>query len=98
MMSGVQEILVLAVIVLIIFYLPRLRSKESAKKVGPPLPPLSGRLRAAIAASAFWPLAAAAFLKPWRGEFWTFFYIGICPVLAAWAAAWVLTGYKKNRR
>ena len=97
-MSGIQEILVLVIIILAIFFLPRMMSKQTAQKMARPAFVLTGKLRLAIAASVIWPALMAAFLKPWQKDLALFFYIGIGPVFLAWAIFWVFTGFRNRMR
>ena len=97
-MSGIQEILVLVIIILAIFFLPRIMSKQTAQKMAKPAFVLTGKLRLAIAASVIWPALMAAFLKPWQKDLVLFLYIGIGPVFLAWAIFWVFTGFRNRMR
>ncbi len=97
-----QEVLVLVVVALAIFYLPRMMGRrpapEPARSVRRPAP-LTGRMRLAILITLFWIAGAAAFLKPWQDEDpLPFFAFGLGPAAAAWGAVWVWYGYKKYRR
>ncbi len=93
-----QEVLVLIVIALAIFYLPRMIGrKPSTEPVRRP-PPLTGRMRLAILLTIFWIAGSATILKPWQGDALPFFSLGLGPAVAAWGAAWVWFGYKKYRR
>jgi hypothetical protein len=102
--SGFQEIFVIIIIILAIFFVPRIMGKQQS--VNRPLPGyrvkalvnLSGVMRLAIVASAVWPLIMAAMIKPWQGELFLFIFVGVCPVVFAWSAAWVAGGFKKKRR
>ena len=92
-----QEILLLIVIALALFWLPRLRAKKS-----PPLPvaarkaPLTGWMRLAIMGSLLWIAAAAALLEPWEKESLPFVYVGAAPVVVFWGALWVWFGYRQR--
>lgn len=101
-MSGIQEILILVLIVLGIFFIPRITARNAPRRAMRPAlgrrPGLfSGRIRLAIVASALWPLAAAAWLRPWEGDWVPFLYLGAGPVAAAWSIAWVTRGYTRKR-
>ncbi|UCF95250.1 MAG: hypothetical protein JSW39_14220 [Desulfobacterales bacterium] len=97
-MTGIQEILVLVVIVLAVFLLPRVMGREQEKKSAKPAFSLSGRMRLAMAASVFWPALIAAFLKPWQTSWLPFIYVGIGPVILGWVIFWVWAGFRNFRR
>ena len=102
-MSGIQEILVLVLIVLAIFFLPRIvsRASKSGKTAQRPFSMvrrLSVRMRFAVLASAVWPLGAALFFNPLSGRSVPFLYIGVVPVLLAWGIGWVVAGYRRGPR
>lgn len=97
-MTGIQEILVLILIILGIFYLPRLASRGRQVKNPTPLSGLSGWTRLAIAASVFWPLLAAVYFQPWRKDLVLFIYLGVGPVVVGWVTGWVILGYQKGHR
>lgn len=96
-----QEFLVLVVIALAVFYLPRILGR-SPVPVPEKLPPaLTGRMRLAVLITVFWVAALAIFLEPWNsrgGDAQLFFSAGLGPVIALWGAAWVWSGYKRYRR
>jgi hypothetical protein len=105
MFSGIQEILVLVIIILLIFFIPRVLSRRQPEHSSAPGPPqrafrFSGRLRAAIVVSIAWPLVIAAILQPWHlKHLSSFLYLGIAPVLLAWGVAWAAAGFgKKNNK
>ena len=66
MFSGIQEILVLVIIILGILFLPRIlnRGQEQRPTVPRPAIVVSGKMRLAIAASVLWPAVMAAFMQP----------------------------------
>ena len=99
MFSGVQEILVLVVIILGILFLPRIlnRGQEARSTEAWPKVVLSGRMRLALAASGLWPALVAAYMQPWKQNVISFLYLGPGPVLVLWLLYWVITGFKKNR-
>jgi hypothetical protein len=94
----VQEVLVLIVIVLAIFYVPRLFGRKPAPVRTPPPPVLTGRLRLALLVTIFWLAGAAALLTPWGNNPLPFLLIGLTPVTTLWGAAWVWFGFKRYRR
>ena len=95
MFSGIQEILVLVAIILGILFLPRILNRSQGNRAVAPQPAvvLSGKMRLAIAASILWPAAMAAFMQPWKDDFFTFLYIGLGPVVLSWIVFWVYTGF-----
>jgi len=102
MFAGIQEILVLVVIILAIFFLPRILSKQEKKKSSKHLITrnislISGRMRLAITSSLIWPLFVAGYLEPWKKDVLPFLYIGMGPVICGWSLRWILGGFRKNR-
>jgi hypothetical protein len=99
--SGIHEIGLITLIVLALFFLPRLGTR---RRPAPRLPSqvpkkrivLSGKWRAALLATVLWPIAAAAFFTPWDRDGMPFILVGVLPVLAVWGIAWVLAGFKKK--
>ena len=98
MFSGIQEILVLVIIVLGILLLPRVlnRGQEKQTTASHPTVVLTGRMRLAIAASAIWPAIIAAILQPWKQDLLPYLYLGAGPVAIGWILYWVLTGFRKK--
>ena len=100
MFTGIQEILILVVIILGILFLPRIlnrgQEREPAESGMPFL--LSGKLRLAIAASILWPAVVAAFIQPWKNDLIQFLYLGLGPVALMWIMYWVLIGFRKKER
>ena len=94
-MSGFHEILLVAVILLGILFLPRMLPRKGAQTSTRPAIVISRNLRIAIAASVIYPIVAAAFLQPWRKDPILFLYTGVGPVLLAWLFYWVFNGRKK---
>ena len=96
-MSGFQEILIIAGIVLAILFLPRMMgSRRGAPSIQQPALQVTGRLRIAIAASVIYPAIIAAILQPWNGDLVRFIYIGIGPVVLAWLLYWVIKGFNRK--
>ena len=95
-----QEILVLIVVALAIFALPRMMGNRSeplpVRAVNRPA--LTGRIRLAILTTLFWILGSAAVLEPWQGDVQPFLFAGLAPAAVLWGAAWVWLGYRKYRR
>ena len=102
MFAGIQEILLLVVIILAIFFLPRILSKQEKSEsagslIARNLSVLSGRMRLAIVFSLIWPLSVAGYFEPWEKDIFLFLIIGIGPVICGWSLRWVLAGFRKNR-
>jgi len=99
-MSGLQEILVILLILLGVLYFPRRGPREGTANMRRAERPLtaSGRMRLAIALSVLWPAGLALYLRPWRGDPLMFLGFGLLPVAAGWAAGWVIMGYRRYRR
>lgn len=100
MFSGIQEILLIVLILLGIFMIPRMMNPGKTRQKGvvrrPPLK-LSWTLRLAVVCSILWPAASALYFKPWEQEMTRFLFIGIGPVVLAWGLKWVLNGLYPNK-
>ncbi len=102
-MSGFQEILVIVLIVLALFLVPRMRqpsrsSTPAAAEKGTAAPLLRGRTRLAIFVSLVWVGLAAAYFQPWRSQLVPFVYFGLGPVILGWGVLWVFKGFRKTGR
>ena len=93
-MSGVNEILIIAAIVMGIFFAPRMMPAKRQVQVSNKLVALSGKMRLAIAISIVYPLVTAAYLQPWKNDLALFLYVGIGPVALYWLMKWVFAGIK----
>ena len=109
-----QEILVVAAIVLAIYFVPRLTGRKSASspqqrsdtRSGRGFQAgfltakisLTGRMRLAILLTLVWIIACAVYLKPWEGSRLSFILLTVIPVTVFWGAVWLWFGYKKHRR
>ena len=91
-MSGFQEILLVAAILLGILFIPRMIPRKGAQTPVRPVMVISRNMRVAIAASVIYPAIVAAFIQPWRKDLILFIYSGVGPVLLCWLLYWVLTG------
>lgn len=97
-MSGIQEILVIVLLIVALLVIPRMIGKN--RRSSAPLPsrrPVTGTVRLAILASFAWPVAAALYFKPWSHGWLLFATWGIAPVLAIWGFAWVVRGYRHRQ-
>jgi len=102
MFSGLQEILILVLIGLAIFFLPRIGQKIQPQNSLNPLIIkagflFSGKMRLAIIISIIWPLFIAYFVKPWQNGLEKLFYFGLAPVFIGWSIRWIIAGYKKTK-
>jgi hypothetical protein len=99
-MSGFMEILLILALILGIFMLPRLLSRNqeqrSAGRGGGFKP--RGWTRLAIVASLVWPALALFFMQPWNGHWVSFLYTAIGPVALIWGIVWVSSGFLRDRR
>lgn len=97
-----QEILVVAAIALVLFFIPRFmrRKAEPAPQQDNPgiITKLTGWMRLAILVTIFWIAGLSVYLKPWENFSMLFPYIILGPVAVGWGAFWVWSGYKKYRR
>ena len=98
MFSGIQEILVLVIIILGILFLPRILNRGGGKRPAESKPAiaLSGKMRMAIAGSVIWPALLAAFMLPWKKDPFLYLYVAIGPIAIIWIVYWVVIGFKKK--
>ena len=96
-MSGVNEILIIAAIVVGIFFVPRMLPAKRSVQVSNKMITLSGKMRLAIAISIVYPWVAAAYFQPWNKNLLLFLYMGIGPVALYWLMKWVFAGIKDRR-
>ena len=97
-MSGLQEILVLIIIVIVLFFLPRMVSRP-AQVPKPPvqIKQIPGKWRLAVFLSLVWLVVTALWLEPWQGNPIMFAGVGALPVLLFWGAVWVKMGYTRRK-
>ena len=97
-MSGIQEILVLVVIVIVLFLLPRMVSRPAQQATRPPvqIKQIPGKWRLAVFISLVWLVVAALWLEPWGEDLILFAGVGALPVLIFWGAVWVVTGFLRK--
>jgi len=97
--SGIQEILLIVLIIAGLFFLPRLVNRSGVEEPKTPRPSrrLGGGLRLALFASGLWAAAACLWWRPWEGDALPFVLIGLGPVALAWGLAWVALGFRKRR-
>jgi Na+/H+ antiporter NhaD/arsenite permease-like protein len=96
--TGINEILVLVLLIACILILPRLFKKDSAKKVSTSkkIKNLSAKIRFSIVLTLVYPIVTALYLKPWENNPIVYLSYGVVPVFLVWAIAWVVTGKKKK--
>jgi polyferredoxin len=96
-----QEIVIVIIIGLALFYIPRLRTGKArgAVRKDTQMPPLTGWMRLAILITFLWVYGVAAVMKPWNNNnLLTYLSVGVAPAFIFWGAVWVFFGYKKYRR
>jgi hypothetical protein len=100
MFSGIQEILLIVLIVLAIFLIPRMTKPRPAPepiKFRRPDRSFSRPLRLAIVLTILWPMACLLYFQPWRQEALVpFAAVGIGPVVVGWCLRWVLSGIQQR--
>ncbi len=97
MFSGMNEILLIAAIVLVVIFIPRVNASRKAGRPGVRSAArsgfaLSGRQRLALFASIIWLVFWAVHYEPWQREWKLFVYIGAGPILVTWGLWWTLKG------
>lgn len=97
-MSGMQEILLIVMVALAVFYLPRRSIRQTVKRTARPAWIFSGWMRLAVAGSFLWLSLTAVLLEPWEKNWLFFFYFGIVPVVVEWSVIWVIAGYRKYKK
>ena len=100
MFSGIQELLLIVLIALGIFLVPRMiKPLPPSQKavIRRPALKLSWTIRLAIMLSVLWPVACALYIKPWQQNTISFATVGVGPVVVGWSLKWVLAGMKNNR-
>jgi uncharacterized BrkB/YihY/UPF0761 family membrane protein len=103
MLSGIQEILVIILILIAILFVPRMISpqRRAAPKPFHPLHSirnLSVRWRLAIVVSLLWLLGSAVYLRPWQKTPEPFLFLGCGPVFLGWCITWVVAGFGKRKK
>ena len=100
MFSGIQELLLIVLIVLGIFLVPRMIKPLPAPRkavLRRPAFKFTWTLRLAIILSFLWPAACALYVKPWQQNVIPFVTLGLGPVVVGWSLMWVLAGMKNKR-
>jgi hypothetical protein len=98
-MSGINEILIIVLIILGILFVPRMMGKPAAPRQAsfPKQFRLSGLMRLVIVISVLWPLGFAVYYRLWQGHSTAFYVYGLGPVIIGWCLFWVMTGFTKNK-
>ncbi len=99
MFSGIQELLLIVLILLGIFLVPRMLKPLPAPRkpmLRHPVPRFSWSLRLAIILSILWPAAWALYFQPWQRNGIAFVVLGIGPVAVGWSLKWVIAGMKNK--
>ncbi len=101
-LSGIQEILLIVLLILALLILPRIFSSRRAPVTSRPVRSgrlrLSGKMRLALLISFLWLFIFSAVYVPWRGQWLPFLYAGVGPLIAAWGIFWVINGFRNRRR
>ena len=101
MFSGVQEILLIGLIILGILILPRMiKPQPPPPKITPgrTASRLSGSFRLAIVVSILWPVCWSLYFEPWQQKNWNVFVlVGMGPVFVGWCIKWILAGMTNKR-
>lgn len=101
-MSGINEILVIVLLILGLLILPRvLPSKRQSTTPAPARIAgvrISGKFRLALLLSVLWLFVISVIYVPWQGRWVEFLYAGVGPVIFAWGLFWVLNGFGNYRK
>ena len=98
-MSGIQEIFVLLILILVLFFMPRVMGRgrvQEEKEIS--FQSVSGKMRAAMAVSLFYVAIVALVLEPWHHQRLLFVSAGLGPVAFAWTVFWVADGFKGRKK
>ena len=97
-MSGVMEILLVVLIAVGIFMLPRVMNRQperGIRRLDRGLK-ISGWMRLAVLASFLWPALLGLYIKPWNNHWHIFLYGALGPLVLAWGIFWVFSGFRKK--
>ncbi|MDF7822577.1 hypothetical protein P4B35_01020 [Pontiellaceae bacterium B12227] len=99
MFTGIKEILIIVIVLLGLFLVPRLMKRRSTPKTKQQVAanehrPKTGMLRLALFVSVLWIMLAVILLKPFDGDWIPFLVGGILPVGLFWGGRWVAQGFK----
>jgi len=100
MFSGIQELLIISLLLAVIFLMPRVFGKQRttaqprlSRRWAPQIPGTAQRL--GIAITVIWPLLTAFYFEPWQKDLQWFLFVGMTPVLIGWALFWVARGTRR---
>ena len=101
MVAGIQELLLLILIVMAIILVPRMTTKSKKHAPlkflrRPKITYFTGKLRLAIVLSLLWPGIIALYFTPWHTGWKPFVIVGLGPVVIVWSVIWVMAGYKNR--
>jgi len=100
MLSGLKEVVIVALVLLALFLIPRFIRTGKAPGSKPTHLEASGRkhtgmLRLGILLSVLWIALAWILLNPQEGGAMLFLGAGVLPVGLAWGVRWVVLGFRK---
>lgn len=100
MLSGFKEVVIIALVLLALFLIPRFIRTGKAAGSNPIQPEGSGRkntgmLRLGILLSLLWIALALILLNPVERGTLPFLGAGVFPVGLAWGLRWVVLGFRK---
>jgi len=95
--SGIQEILVLLIIIFVVFLMPRVMGGGREKKEFS-FKRVSGKMRAAMAVSLFYVAIWTLILEPWHHQRLLFVSVGLGPVAFGWTVWWVVEGFPGRKK
>ena len=98
MFTGIQEILVLVIVVLGILFLPRLMPKDRKTEANRPAFEISPWMRFALVLSLLWPVLTGIYFQPWKKDLLPFLYASLGPVALGWGVWWIYLGFEKKRK
>ena len=103
MFSGIQEILLILLIVMAIVFLPRITGRRqtpfaNGRVKHRPYLKLSGSLRLSILGSIAWLFLTAVYFQPWHRDLPPYLYAGAGPVALFWGILWIAAGFRKHRK
>lgn len=102
-MAGINEILVLILIITGMIILPRLiRPQQTSNKKSisftEKIKQVPVKIRIAVCLSFIYPFAAVLYLKPWESNLNLFLLTGVLPVIVIWSVIWIIAGTKNTKK
>ena len=100
MLSGIKEIVIIVLVLLALFLIPRFLRRGGAPESrssgsGAGMPKNRGLFRLGILLSVLWIALAFVLLNPMQGNAVPFLGAGVLPVGLAWGVRWVVLGFRK---